>query len=379
MGKTPPRGDKASWDVDKITNNKWVSIADISQNEGGIIFDTKEYISDSAAQKIRKVKKDSLLMSFKLSIGRMAFAGDDLYTNEAIIAIPNTEEYLLKFIYHYLLSYDWKTMTAGNEKVKGATLNKESIGKIQLPVIPLSDQQKIVEYLDANFGRIDAMKANALKMVDEAKALFAAALKTELTPQDDWEVKKLGEVGITQTGSTPPKNDRNNYGDFMPFIRPAELNVNGCGGINYDSEVKLSEQGVNATRLIKAPAILMCCIGSIGKTGFTEIDITCNQQINTITPYKEYLPKYVYYALTSPAFQEEMIKIANSAKATLAIISKSKWENLSIPLPPLTTQQAIVSHLDALSDKVKRLEANYERIASECDAMKQALLKQVFE
>ena len=56
MGKTPPRGDSSSWDKSKITTNKWVSIADISLNEGKIIFDTKEYISDKAAEKIKKVK-----------------------------------------------------------------------------------------------------------------------------------------------------------------------------------------------------------------------------------------------------------------------------------------------------------------------------------
>ena len=107
MGKTPPRGDKSSWDEKKETHNKWVSIADISNNEGKIIEDTKEYISDSAAAKINKVTKGSLLMSFKLSIGRMAFAGDDLYTNEAIIAIPESNKYILRFVYYYLLSYDW--------------------------------------------------------------------------------------------------------------------------------------------------------------------------------------------------------------------------------------------------------------------------------
>ena len=155
MGKTPPRGDSSSWDKSKITTNKWVSIADISLNEGKIIFDTKEYISDKAAEKIKKVKAGSLLMSFKLTIGKMAFAGDDLFTNEAIIAIPQNEDYDLHFLYYYLLQYDWRTLTEGNEKVKGATLNKQSIGKILLPIIPIDEQRSIVSYLDSSFTLID--------------------------------------------------------------------------------------------------------------------------------------------------------------------------------------------------------------------------------
>ena len=182
MGKTPPRGDKSSWDEKKETHNKWVSIADISNNEGKIIEDTKEYISDSAAD-----PKNTVVMSFKLSIGRMAFAGDDLYTNEAIIAIPENDKYILRFIYYYLLSYDWLSLTEGNEKVKGATLNKTSIGKIQLPVLSIIEQQSIVDYLDSAFAKIDAMKANAEKALNEAKALFQASLKEMLEPKDkEW-------------------------------------------------------------------------------------------------------------------------------------------------------------------------------------------------
>lgn len=163
-----------------------------------------------------------------------------------------------------------------------------------------------------------------------------------------WKEKRLGEVGLTQTGYTPSKSDSQNYGNYIPFIRPAELNVDSNGGIEYDSEIKLSEIGLKKTRLIKANSVLMCCIGSVGKTGFTDRDVTCNQQINTLTPNSDLFPKFAYYALISPSFQEKTIKIANSAKATLAIISKGKWENLSIPVPPLEEQKRIVEKLDKI-------------------------------
>lgn len=379
MGKTPPRGDKSSWDTNKETHNKWVSIADISNNEGKIIKDTKEYISDSAAEKINKVSKGSLLMSFKLSIGRMAFAGDDLYTNEAIIAIPESNKYILHFIYYYLLSYNWLSLTEGNEKVKGATLNKSSIGKIQLPVLSLPEQQSIVDYLDSAFAKIDAMKANAEKSLNEAKALFQASHKEMLEPKEGWEEKRLKEIGRTQTGTTPSKAVKTFYGGEIPFIRPPELDIDGNGSIEYNSELKLTSEGALKSRTIKANSTLMCCIGSIGKTGYTIKDVTCNQQINTITPYDDYNGKFVYYALLAPSFQKEVIKIANSAKATLAIISKGKWEEMYIPIPPLSEQQSIVATLDSLKSKVDRLQANFEKISQECDTLKQAILKQVFE
>jgi type I restriction enzyme S subunit len=177
MGKTPPRGDSSSWDKKKETNNYWVSISDISQNEGNVIYDTKEYITDKAAEKIFKVKANSLLMSFKLTIGKMAFAGVDLYTNEAIIAIPENKDYNLRFLYYYLSSYDWKTLTEGNEKVKGATLNKESIGRIKLPIISLPEQQRIADRLDALSANVKALQTNYTETITLCNDLKQALLK----------------------------------------------------------------------------------------------------------------------------------------------------------------------------------------------------------
>lgn len=380
MGKTPPRGDKSSWDEKKETHNKWVSIADISNNEGKIIEDTKEYISDSATTKINKVAKGSLLMSFKLSIGRMAFAGDDLYTNEAIIAIPESDKYILRFMYYYLSSYNWLNLTEGNEKVKGATLNKTSIGKIQLPVIQLSEQQRIVEMLDASFAEIDQLKANAEKQLSEAKALFQKALSQAMTPKEGWEEKMLKEIGETQTGTTPSKTDKSNYGDYIPFIRPAEINYDGLGNINYDCEINLSEKGLSKGRLFKSGSIFMVCIGAtIGKVGISDRDVSCNQQINIITPNKNDDAKFIYYAMTSNTFKEKVITEGVSAQATLPIISKGKWEKLTVFLPPLSDQQRIVEELDELSENVKEIETLNNKLTAECDAMKQALLRQVFE
>ena len=248
-----------------------------------------------------------------------------------------------------------------------------------IPVPPLSEQQRIVDYLDSAFAKIDAMKANAEKALNEAKALFQASLKEMLKPKEGWSEKKLKEVGRTQTGTTPSKSVANFYGGEIPFIRPAELDIDGKGGINYDSELKLTSEGALKSRVIRANSTLMCCIGSVGKTGYATQDVTCNQQINTITPYEGFNDKFVYYALLTPSFQNEVIKIANSAKATLAIISKGKWEEMAIPVPPLSEQQSIVVSLDTLNSKVARLQENFDKISQECDALKQAILRQVFE
>ena len=197
--------------------------------------------------------------------------------------------------------------------------------------------------------------------------------------KEGWEYKKLKEVGLTQTGTTPSKQIKAYYGGDIPFIRPAELNVDQNGGVQYDSELKLTEEGALKSRVIKANSVLMCCIGSVGKTGYTLNNVTCNQQINTLTPYDNYNPRFVYYALISPFFQQEVINIANSAKATLPIISKGKWEILSIPVPPLSEQQSIVDYLDSAFAKIDAMKANAEKALNEAKALFQASLKEMLE
>ena len=379
MGKTPPRGDKSSWDENKETHNKWVSIADISNNEGKIIEDTKEYISDSAAEKINKVSKGSLLMSFKLSIGRMAFAGDDLYTNEAIIAIPESKKYILRFIYYYLLSYNWLSLTEGNEKVKGATLNKSSIGKIQLPVLDISEQQSIVDYLDAAFAKIDAIKVHAEKALNEAKALFQAELKEMLEPKEGWEEDSMVKVlnFIDYRGSTPKKLQ-----EGVPLITAKNVKY---GYIDYSVKDFISREEYNSRKsrgISHKGDLLFTTEAPLGNVAIADLEeFSAGQRLITLQQYDN--PKYktinefYYYYMLGPVFQSRIKELATGA--TAQGIKAKLLKTIIVPIPPLSEQQSIVETLDSLKSKVDRLQTNYDKISQECDALKQAILRQVFE
>ena len=378
MGKTPPRSDKSSWDENKETHNKWVSIADISNNEGKIIEDTKEYISDTAAEKINKVSKGSLLMSFKLSIGRMAFAGDDLYTNEAIIAIPESNKYILRFIYYYLLSYNWLSLTEGNEKVKGATLNKSSIGKIQLPVLDLSEQQSIVDYLDSAFAKIDAMKANAEKALGEAKALFQASLKEMLEPKEGWEEKTLKETAKYRRGSFPqPYGNREWYDGkgSMPFVQVAELQEDSFDLIPVTKR-RISNLAQPLSVFVPAGTVLVSLQGSIGKVAITNYDSFVDRTVAIFQDYKIEIDKTFFAYQLKRRFEIERLKARGT---TIKTITKEEFANFSINCPPLSEQQSIVTALDSLKSKVDRLQENFDKMSQECDALKQAILRNVFE
>ena len=378
MGKTPPRGDKSSWDEKKETHNKWVSIADISNNEGKTVEDTKEYISDSAAEKINKVSKGSLLMSFKLSIGRMAFAGDDLYTNEAIIAIPKNDKYILRFIYFYLLSYDWLSLTEGNEKVKGATLNKSSIGKIQLPILSLSEQQSIVDYLDSAFAKIDAMNANAEKALNDAKALFQASLKEMLEPKEGWEEKRIDEVCTIARGGSPRpiKDFITNSPEGLNWIKIGDTDMGGK--YIYSTKEKIKPEGLKKSRWVEVDEFLLSNSMSFGRPYILKTNGCIHDGWLVLRDYQKYLNiDFFYYVLSSENVQKQFrIKAQGS---TVSNLNTDRVASVIIYVPTIERQQSIVETLDSLKSKVDRLQENYDKISQDCDALKQAILRQVFE
>ena len=143
LGRTPPRNEKSYWELGKY---HWVSISDMKDNP--IIYDTAEKVSEKAFENIFKKKivpKGTLLMSFKLTIGRTAILGVDAFHNEAIISIypkPNVDT---AFLFYYLPTIDYTLYQ--DKAIKGQTLNKEKIKKIVIPLPPLEEQIKISKIL----------------------------------------------------------------------------------------------------------------------------------------------------------------------------------------------------------------------------------------
>ena len=374
-GSQPP---KSEW-INHPQNGyvRMLQIRDFTKSRNAEI----EYVK--ITKKLRLCKDDDILIGrYGASVGKILTGLAGAYNVAIIKSIPNEELIRKDFIRRYFESSLFQSILfkVCTSRAAQAGFSKDDIKDELIPVPPLSEQQSIVDYLDSAFAKIDAMKANAEKALNEAKALFQASLKEMLEPKEGWEEKALKDLGQTQTGTTPSKSDKSNYGDYIEFIRPSEIDFDGNGRIDYNCEIKLSEQGASKGRVFASNSILMVCIGAtIGKVGFSTKEVSCNQQINVLTPKNDLNYKFVYYAMRSPSFQHRVIKEGTSSQATLPIINKGKWEQLSISFPEIKEQEVIATHLDNLSSKVSDLKENYDKISQECDALKQAILRQVFE
>ena len=191
---------------------------------------------------------------------------------------------------------------------------------------------------------------------------------------EGWMWCRLGEVGETLTGSTPSKKKTEYYGGEFPFFKPADLEQ----GINlFQSSEYLSAEGKKVSRIVPAKSTLICCIGSIGKSGYSLREGTTNQQINAIIPHKYIDSKYLFYAVNTEDFINQLWSKASST--TISIVNKSKMDNCIIPLPPtLAEQQRIVNRIESMFAKLDEAKEKAQNVVDGFEIRKAAILHKAF-
>ena len=137
IGRTPSRLNSSYWGP----GHKWLSIADLKVK---VMTKSKEEITSLAAAEMQVIRKGTLLMSFKLSIGRLCFAGCDLYTNEAICSFNHLKTNA-DFLYYILGRTDFSLY--GKQAVKGYTLNKQSLKLVEVSLPSEQEQTAIATVL----------------------------------------------------------------------------------------------------------------------------------------------------------------------------------------------------------------------------------------
>lgn len=189
-----------------------------------------------------------------------------------------------------------------------------------------------------------------------------------------WEIKKLGEVCVTSAGGTPLKTNKAYYenGD-IPWLMSGEV----CRKYITDAEKRITKLGMDnsSAKLFGVNTVVVAVYGATaGQVGILKFETTTNQAVCGIFPNKNILPELLYYLFLS--YKSELV--AQAIGNAQPNISQQKIKDAPIPVPPLSEQERIVETLNALSAQCKQLEANCRTTIAECDALKQAILREAF-
>ena len=218
------------------------------------------------------------------------------------------------------------------------------------------------------------MKANAEKRLNEAQALFQASLKKMLEPKEGWVHNKLGDVCNVVGGGTPDTKNKDYWSGNIPWATVSDMNCDVLKSTGY----YITDKGLNesSSRIIKTGEIIIATRVGLGKVCKLAVDTAINQDLKGIIPKNNnILRDFIFYYFK----HKTKYIVDNGIGATVKGVKIKFIEGLSFDYPSLSEQQSIVETLDSLKSKVDRLQANYEKISQECDALKQAILRQVFE
>ena len=219
MGKTPSRKNLDYWNT---KDYKWISIADLSQTRK-YISDTKEYLSCSAVEEsgIKVIPANTVVMSFKLSIGKIAITSEDMYSNEAIMAFHDKHvvELLPEYIYYMFLCKNWDE--GSNKAAMGKTLNKATLSEVEINICSVVEQREIVDVLD-KIMRIMSDREEEIKLLDDLiKSRFVEMFGDCIINPKGWKMRCLGE--IAEVGSSKRVFVEELQETGIPFYRGTEI------------------------------------------------------------------------------------------------------------------------------------------------------------
>jgi type I restriction enzyme S subunit len=329
LGRTPLRRENKYWDGG---TNKWLSISDMDQ--GRYIYDTSEYMTDYAVEdcNVTTIPVGTVLLSFKLSIGKVSINKVPLSTNEAIAALLIKDETKLYRDYLYWVLQVIDLMQNSDNAAKGKTLNKGKIKELDIPLPSLETQKKIAAVLD----KANALRQKRRQTIEKLDELTQSVFLDMFTTKEDknWETVELGDVITIQSGQVDPTE--------MPYS-----NMEHVGGTNIESHTgnfldlkTAEEEGMTSGKYyFDQDYILYSKIRPyLNKVAIPTFEGICSADIYPVKPKNtSTLNKYyLAYLLRSNLFLKYTDK--HSSRTNIPKINRKELRGFTFELPPIDLQ-----------------------------------------
>lgn len=376
MGKTPARKNPEYWNSN---DHKWISIADLSKCEK-YITETKEHISSIAVQEsgISEIPANTVIMSFKLSIGKTAITKEPIYSNEAIMSFRDkgVTPLLPDYIYYMFSGRDWSK--GSNTAVMGTTLNKATLSQIRIYVHAYEDQKRIVELLDKVSSIISKRKQELAKLDDLIKARFVEMFGDPVSNPYKLPMVLLGELSELITKGASPSWQGFNYTDdpSQTLFLTSENVKNGYIDLSSPKYIEDKFNTKQKRSIVHKGDFLINIVGaSIGRAA--QFNLNCKANMNQAAALvrindNRIRDKYLLTYLNSDKAQlmyDSMKSDTGRANLSLKDISE-----LSILLPSIE-EQLIFEKVVAQIDKSK---ATVQKALDETQLLFDSLMQQYF-
>ena len=333
MGKTPSRNNPNYWNSNDYS---WVSISDMSSYDK-YVSGTKEYISERAVKEcgIKTIPANTVIMSFKLSIGKTAITTGPIFSNEAIMAFIDKKTTAIdpEYIFYLFSGKDWDE--GSNKAVMGKTLNKVTLSNIEVD-IPSLDIQKERIYKLNKISNLIADKKQQLNQLDElVKARFVEMF-------GNYTVEKtIGEVATICRGASPrPISKFITKSNGENWIKIGDVKEDDI----YITKTKelVTEDGANRSRRIKPGDFILSNSMSFGRPYISKIYGCVHDGWLIVSDYEQsFLPLFFYYAIRSELVQAQFRK--SVAGAVVKNLNSDLVRSVKIVIPSIGSQEKFAS------------------------------------
>ncbi|MGO5052366.1 restriction endonuclease subunit S [Lachnospiraceae bacterium LCP25S3_G4] len=378
MGKTPSRNNSAYWNNG---SNDWISIGDLS-GFGKYVGETKEQLTDLAVSEsgIKSIPVDTVVMSFKLSIGKLAITTEEIYSNEAIMAFidKEVEKIYPDYLYYLLLSKDWNEGT--NKAVMGKTLNKATLSKVKIKLHEFSEQEEIVLVLD-KVDKLLTLRKQQLEDLDNLiKSRFVEMFGDPTSNPYGWGRVQLDDClenidngksfvceNNARVGSVPAilKLSAVTYGIYKPDENKAIIDTNDFveNAEVHDGDLLFTRK--NTPELVGMSAYVK---STPKKLMMPDLIFRLNAKDNC---HKVFLWQLINHKL----FRGEIQNLASGSAKSMSNISKERLRKLVIALPPIDLQNQFATFVQ----QVDKLKVEVQKSLEETQLLLDSLMQKYFE
>ncbi len=373
-GGTPLKSKRGYYEGGTIP---WLLSGEVSQGEirEAANFITRMGLENSSAKVFPR--NTVLVAMYGATAGQVGILRFEAATNQAVCGILPNENFVPEFLFYFFLSRKDELIAQATGNAQ-PNISQIKIRNTEVPVVPLSEQQRIVGILDQAFAGIATAKANAEKNLQNARALFESHLQSVFTQRcEGWVKTTIGEHirFIDYRGKTPKKTEsglrlitaKNVKMGFLQkapeeFVAPESYDgwmtrgIPRCGDVLFTTEAPLA----NIAQLDTDEKVVFAQRIIIMQPDTSVIDST-----------------FLKYLLLSQPVQERIH--AEGTGATVKGIKARLLKTIKIWFPKaLSEQKRKVEKLDLLTQQTHHLEAIYQQKLTALEELKKSLLHQAF-